>query len=232
MDKDPGIIGEMFDRIAPTYDRLNMVLSLFIDRIWRRKTIRAMDIAPEQRVLDIATGTGDLAICAIRHASCHVTGIDLSMNMLKQLVAKARTRRDLVSLQGDAMFMPFKDASFDHAMVAFGIRNMANIKDMLTETLRVLKEGGRFGVLEFSLPTNPVFRAIYLMYFKRILPFIGGRVSGNPRAYAYLRDSVMAFERPEDLEDLMRKEGFSIYSSRPMFFGISHLYILEKRMSP
>jgi demethylmenaquinone methyltransferase/2-methoxy-6-polyprenyl-1,4-benzoquinol methylase len=231
LDKRPQTIRHMFDRIAPTYDRLNAILSLSIDSWWRRTTIRRLAIQPEDHVLDIATGTGDLAACALSHTACTVVGIDLSYEMLHRAAGKlqdAVAGRQYVPVNGDALVMPFRDRFFDKAMVAFGIRNMADKERFLDEVHRILKAEGTLGILEFSLPSNPVIRSIYFMYFRRLLPTIGGIISGDPSAYRYLRDSVMTFSPPAELESLMQRRGFAIEHSSSLLCGIAHLYILRK----
>jgi demethylmenaquinone methyltransferase/2-methoxy-6-polyprenyl-1,4-benzoquinol methylase len=231
MDKRPSIIGRMFDRIAPTYDLLNAILSFSLDKAWRRAAINLLEIRAGDAVLDIATGTGDLAIPAA-HGGGKVVGIDLSRQMLLRALGKAeeqglRTRYFVV--QGDALSMPFRDETFNSAMVAFGIRNMNNLDAFLAEIQRVLSIRGRFSVLEFSLPGRSLFRWIYGAYLTYVVPIIGGLISGDYDAYRYLRDSVTGFPVPAALEDIMKRQGFRVVLSRPIFGGISHLYLIEKR---
>lgn len=232
MDKRPTIIARMFDRIAPTYDRLNMILSFTFDKSWRRAVIRALDLHPGDRVLDIATGTGDMALLALRQTSCRITGIDLSRQMLVRAAAKAENGNQGVRyrlIQGDAVRMPFHDATFSKAMVGFGIRNMNDIEDLFVEVHRVLKDRGRFSVLEFSIPEHAPFRWFYLLYLLCILPFVGGLVSGDFAAYRYLRDSVRGFPPPRVLEGMMEARGLRVIRSQALFRGIAHLYLMEKR---
>jgi demethylmenaquinone methyltransferase/2-methoxy-6-polyprenyl-1,4-benzoquinol methylase len=231
MDKRPSIIGRMFDRIAPTYDLLNSILSFSLDKAWRRAAINLLEIRAGDTVLDIATGTGDLAIPAAQGGG-NVIGIDLSRQMLLHALGKAeeqglRTRYSVV--QGDALSMPFRDETFNSAMVAFGIRNMNNLEAFLGEIHRVLSVRGRFSVLEFSLPGRSLFRWIYGAYLTYVVPIIGGLISGDYDAYRYLRDSVTGFPVPAALEDIMKRQGFRVVLSRPIFGGISHLYLIEKR---
>ena len=227
MDKRPAVIGQMFDRIAPTYDKLNTILSLGIDRLWRRRAVRLLGASQGQLCLDIASGTGDLARAMLRQGGGPVIGVDLSRQMLAQTGGKL-SRGTYQPVAGDALRLPFRDESFERAMVGFGVRNMQNFDGFLSETRRVLKERGRLAILEFSLPTIPVIRPAYLFYFTRVLPLIGGLISGERAAYAYLRDSVLDFPAPEALETRMLAQGFDIDYSRPLMFGIAHLYILEK----
>jgi demethylmenaquinone methyltransferase/2-methoxy-6-polyprenyl-1,4-benzoquinol methylase len=230
MDKRPSIIRKMFDRIAPTYDRLNTILSFSLDKTWRRAAINLLEIRAGDAVLDIATGTGDMAIPAA-HGGGNVIGIDLSREMLLRALGKAKEqglRARYSVVQGDALSMPFRDETFTSAMVAFGIRNMNNLEAFLAEIHRVLCMGGRFSVLEFSLPESLLFRWIYGVYLTYVVPLIGGLISGDYDTYRYLRDSVTEFPVPGTLEDMMKGQGFRIVRSRPIFGGISHLYLIEK----
>jgi len=231
MDKRPGVIRPLFNRMAATYDRGNRTLSLLIDQIWRRRTVSALGIRDGQYVLDIATGTADMAIEAARQADCRVAGIDLSEEMLR-VALKKNSQSPFPGrcffLQGDGTGAPFRKDSFHHAMISFGIRNVQDMDSLFRETLRVLKPGGRFAILEFSLPETPVIRDIYLFYFKRILPFIGAAVAGKKEPYFYLRDSVLDFEPPRALEERIKRNGFRLSQSLPFTFGICHLYVAEK----
>jgi len=231
MDKRPSIIRRMFDRIAPTYDLLNTILSFSMDKAWRRAAINLLEIRAGDAVLDIATGTGDLAIPAAMGGG-NVIGIDLSRQMLLRALGKAgqqglRTRYSVV--QGDALSMPFRNETFNSAMVAFGIRNMNNLNAFLAEIHRVLSIHGRLSVLEFSLPESSLFRWIYRAYLTYVVPIIGGLISGDYDAYRYLRDSVTGFPIPGALEDIMKAQGFRVVLSRPIFWGISHLYLIKKQ---
>jgi len=234
MDKRPRTIKSMFDQIAPTYDLVNHILSLSIDIVWRQRTIRKLEIKHGDVILDIATGTGDLALLALKeNRGCRVVGIDLSGEMLhiatKKRDAKGyRTRYLLV--QGDASNIPLKGHSFEHVMVAFGIRNVSNIGRLLREIRRTLKQEGRFAILEFSVPQSHFMREIYLFYFKKILPLLGGLFSRKASAYRYLRDSVMAFHTPAELEHMLWESGFTVLQSLSLWFGICHIFIAKKRM--
>jgi len=231
MDKRPKIIARMFDRIAPSYDRLNTILSFGLDKGWRRAVIRTMDLHANDRVLDIATGTGDMALLALDRTPCHITGIDLSRQMLVRAVAKAARRnhgRDYCVLQGNALKMPFPDATFSKAMVGFGIRNMDNLPGLFAEVHRILRPSGRFAVLEFSVPEHAPFKWFYLLYLLRVMPTVGGIISGDFAAYRYLRDSVLGFPAPPVMENLLQRHGLRIVASRALFFGIAHLYLAQK----
>lgn len=232
MDKRPTVIAGMFDRIAPTYDRLNTILSFSFDKGWRREVIRSLGLQPGDRVLDIATGTGDLALLALKQAPCRITGIDLSRQMLVRAAAKAGRKNHgsrYTLVQGNALQLPFPDETFSRAMVGFGIRNMDDVGGLFAEVYRVLKKGGRFSVLEFSVPEHAPFRWIYLLYLLRILPFAGGIVSGDFAAYRYLRDSVLGFPAPHILEGMLEARGLRVVRSRGLFGGIAHLYLVEKQ---
>lgn len=231
MDKRPGVIRPLFNRMAATYDRGNRALSLLIDQIWRRRTVSVLSIRDGQYVLDIATGTADMALEAARQTDCRVAGIDLSEEMLA--VARRKNGQSpfpgrCFFLQGDGTRTPFRDGSFHHAMISFGIRNVQDMDSLFRETLRVLKPGGRFAILEFSLPETPVIREFYLFYFRRILPLIGAAIAGKKEPYFYLRDSVLDFEPPKALEQRILRNGFRLAVSRPFTFGICHLYVAQK----
>jgi demethylmenaquinone methyltransferase/2-methoxy-6-polyprenyl-1,4-benzoquinol methylase len=231
MDKRPSIIGRMFDRIAPTYDRLNTILSFSIDKAWRRAAIKLLEIRAGDTVLDIATGTGDLALVAVEHGGM-VVGIDLSRQMLLRAASKARVHRlgiQYTVVQGDALSMPFSDETFSSAMVAFGIRNIENLEVFLDEVHRILNPHGRFSILEFSIPESLPFRLLYKVYLTYILPVIGGLISGDYEAYRYLRDSVMRFPSPKALERIIGDRNFRVVQSKPILGGISHLYLVEKQ---
>ena len=220
----------MFDRIAPTYDQLNAILSLSIDKVWRRKAIEALKIGTGDTVLDVATGTGDLALLAINRGG-KVVGIDLSLQMLRRARAKLDHNHPgstYAFVQGDALAIPFRDETFNSAMVAFGIRNMEDLEAFLDELYRVLNAHGRLSILEFSMPERWPFRWIYLVYLTYVMPYIGFLISGDYEAYRYLRDSVMRFPSPKTLEGIMATRGFQIVQSIQLSGGISHLYLLEK----
>ena len=231
LDKNPERIEGLFDDITPTYDRLNRILSMSIDRIWRGQALDCLELKDGESVLDIATGTGDMAIQALSRAACSMVGIDLSRNML-QIAAKKWLRKGRGSsfpgVQGDALCMPFQDGSFDKAMVAFGIRNVSDVGAFLAEVNRVMRKGGRFAVLELSVPKCRVTRPLYLTYLTQILPFIGSMQSGDLAAYRYLSDSILTFPAPEELEKTMISRGFRIVRSISQTQGICHLYVLEK----
>lgn len=233
LDKKPSTIADMFDGIAATYDRINHVLSFSIDRTWRKRAVRRLSIAEGDRVIDIATGTGDMALYALRHEpTCTVTGVDLSLEMLNRAVTKAGGRgfsRRSLFVQGDASCLPIPDRSMHRAMVAFGIRNMDDRDAFFDELHRILAPGGRAAVLEFSLPKNPIVRFMYLAYFRKLLPSVGAILSGNPGAYRYLTESVLEFPSAEELSQAMEERGFLVTSLQRLSFGIAWLYLLRKK---
>lgn len=207
-------VREMFGRIAPRYDLLNHLLSLDIDKVWRRrvaKRVRAVLSNPEARVLDLCCGTGDLAF-AFRKQSPQgavITGSDFSAEMLDRARAKAAASgANIEFIEADALALPFADSSFDLVSAAFGFRNLANYENGLKEILRVLKPGGAAAILEFAEPRGKLFGALYRFYFRHILPTLGGWISGNASAYSYLPASVSKFPSPERLAEQMAAAGF------------------------
>ncbi len=224
----PEQVEQMFDSISKHYDLLNHLLSLGTDRSWRRKAVDMIGKhAAPGTILDVATGTGDLAIEAMRLGPEKVTGIDLSTGMLEEGRRKISRlgyagRIDL--LNGDALATGFPDRSFDAAMSAFGVRNFEDTLRGLTEMYRVLRPGGMIMVLEFSRPSMFPLKQIYGFYFRRILPMIGRRVSGDRKAYSYLPDSVMSFPDNEKFLALLSAAGFIQVSQRRLSGGIASIY--------
>lgn len=234
LDKRPARIEGMFDDITPTYDRLNLIMSASIDRWWRRETLMELDIQQGDRVLDIATGTGDMALQAISMKDCQIVGVDLSKNMLRTALDKWRAKvgEDPYSvLQGDALRMPFKDGSFDRAMVAFGIRNMVDIDRFLGEVHRILRPGGRLAVVEMSVPRFPVVKEAFLLYLTRVMPMVVRMQKGDASSYRYLCDSIITFPAPKVLEGMMEARGLQVLRSRELTLGACHIYVLEKGSS-
>lgn len=218
----------MFAGIAGRYDFLNHVLSLNIDKIWRRKVSRILrDVLnrPDAVVLDVACGTGDLSLELNREAKAQVIGTDFCRPMLT--VAKAKTlsaNAAVPYIEADAMSLSFADNGFDAVTIAFGLRNLPNVANGLTELHRVLKPGGKLVILEFSSPIVPGFRQLFNFYFANILPRIGGAVSGSRGAYEYLPDSVSKFPNQKALAALMEKTGFSAVSYQNLTGGIAALH--------
>lgn len=223
----------MFDNIAKDYDSLNHIMSLSIDKIWRRKAIKKIKDAGEApRVLDVACGTGDFSIAiakAVRKGE--VIGVDISKEMLevmRQKVLKNKLESIISQEVGDGEAMRFPDASFDRVVNAFGIRNFEDRDKGLREALRVLKPGGRLVILELSRPHNKIIRWFYDLYFLHILPKIGGKVSGDKAAYAYLPASVKAFPGKKEFTDELRRAGFVNITHRAFTFGICRMYTGER----
>jgi demethylmenaquinone methyltransferase/2-methoxy-6-polyprenyl-1,4-benzoquinol methylase len=222
-------VGRMFDHIAPTYDLLNHLLSLGRDFSWRRKTIRQLDASRNLKVIDLATGTGDMLITLFRERpnTAEATGLDISENMLTTCREKLR-KRGLVHraklVCGDASRTPFADGTFDAATMAFGIRNTADASATLREIHRILKPGGTALILEFSLPARPVTRWFYLRYLRLMVPFVGSLISGNGQAYRYLDESIEAFQQPAEFCCLMQNAGFHDVSVSPLTHGVASIY--------
>lgn len=225
-------VRDMFDRIAPTYDTLNHTLSLNIDRWWRRRTVDIVERLHPGRILDVATGTGDLAIAMARRiAGARITGVDPSKGMLdvaRRKVAACGLDERIVFVTGTAEQLA-ADGAFDAATVAFGVRNFGDLGAGLRQMARALRSGGTVVVLEFSTPPNPVVRWGYGIYSHRILPAIGGLVSHDRAAYRYLPESVDEFPAPARFLDIMREAGFDACTARSLSFGIAHIYTGVRR---
>ncbi len=207
-------VREMFTQIAPRYDLLNHLLSLQLDRLWRARTakkLRAILNRPDAVVLDLCCGTGDLAFAMERKGKARIIGADFAHTMLVRANEKsaAETGGQVKFLESDALRLPFADESFDLVTAAFGFRNLANYEAGLREMQRVLKPGGTLGILEFTEPPAGLFGDFYRWYFRRILPRVGGAISGDAAAYKYLPSSVARFFRPEELCELMRGVGLN-----------------------
>lgn len=222
----------MFDRIAPTYDLLNHTLSFHIDRLWRRRVVRIVRRFAPRRILDVATGTGDLAIAlAGRIRGTQVLGVDLSEGMLdiaRRKVADAGLDGRVVLDAGDAEHLAVSDGAIDVATVAFGVRNFDDLDAGLREIARALRPDGRVVILEFSTPRNPLARALYGFWNGRVLPRVGGMVSHDRRAYEYLPHSIAEFPAPERFLEHLSRAGFRNCRARSQSFGIAHIYIGEK----
>ena len=227
---DTNKIQSLFDSIAGDYDRLNHLLSLGIDKTWRRRALkRITDGDDEKRILDIACGTGDFSIEIAKHSSpeTSVTGLDLSEGMLKvlkQKVHKAGLEDRIAAEQGNSERMRFDDGTFDRVTIAFGIRNFENREAALLEILRVLRPGASLVILELSVPSNPVLRWLYKLYFVHLMPLVGGLVSGDVKAYRYLPASVLAFPPKDEWMATMRACGYAEVSHKAFTFGICRMY--------
>lgn len=221
----------MFDAIARRYDTLNHLLSAGLDKRWRTRAVRSLELTGRESVLDMCTGTADLAIAAVTDAqgqARQVVGIDFSSEMLRHGLAKVRGANlgsRVVLARGDATRMPLADRQFDAAMVAFGIRNVVDPEAACREFGRVLRPGGKLAVLEFGAPALPGLRALYLWYFRRVLPMVGRLISKHSDAYTYLPASVMEFPTGDRFVAILQRAGFAAVSYQTMAFGIVYLYI-------
>jgi demethylmenaquinone methyltransferase / 2-methoxy-6-polyprenyl-1,4-benzoquinol methylase len=215
----------MFDAIAPRYDLLNHLLSAGIDRRWRKRAIASLQLSGREVLVDVCTGTADVALEA-RQAR-RVLGVDFAGAMLRLGLEKVRAAHDqrrVVLVQGDAVAIPAPDACADAATVAFGIRNVQRPELACREMARVLRPGGRLAILEFGVPRIPGISAFYLWYFRRVLPLIGRMISGHTGAYSYLPASVGTFPPPAEFVTLLRQSGFTDIAAVPLTFGIVYLY--------
>lgn len=220
-------VKNIFDSIAFRYDFLNHFLSFGVDHYWRRKALKLSKVGSDSFLLDVACGTGDVAIEAHKQGVRHIIGADFSHNMLGLFKKKSEWIVDKV-IQTTAEQMPFRDNSFTNVTVAFGVRNFYDIKEGFKSFHRVLKQKGKATVIEFQMPENKVFKALYKFYFKKILPFIGGIVSKNKGAYKYLPDSVEEFDENISLVDLLKEAGFKSVKKYRLTFGIVQVVIAEK----
>jgi demethylmenaquinone methyltransferase / 2-methoxy-6-polyprenyl-1,4-benzoquinol methylase len=218
----------MFNSIAWRYDFLNHFLSFSVDRLWRKKAIRVIsEFKKNPEILDVATGTGDLAIAAIKIEPIGVRGIDISEKMLeigREKIRKKGLSGKIELLYGDSENIPFDDKTFDVSMAAFGVRNFADPLRGLMEMRRVLRDNGLIMVLEFSRPAGFPFRSVYSFYFRNILPFFGRMFSKDKNAYSYLPDSVMKFPDNEDFLNLLQKAGFTTTRQIKLSGGIASIY--------
>lgn len=219
-------VERMFDSISPKYDLLNRVFSLGIDQGWRRKVMRLVAQEPVEHLLDVATGTADLAILASKKVP-QVTGVDISEGMLEHgrtKVAKRGLHKRVVLQRADSADLPFPDATFDAVTVAFGVRNFEELEKGIAEMRRVLKPNGRLFVLEFSKPVHAPMKQLFRFYFHRVMPFFGRLVSKDKAAYTYLPKSVDAFPEGADFVRIMESTGLRECTASPLTGGIASLY--------
>lgn len=225
-------VTQMFDTISGSYDGLNRVISFGIDVKWRKKVLKLVAAKNPDRILDIATGTGDLAILMAQTNAREITGLDISEGMLevgrKKIDAKHLNSK-ITMVQGDSENLPFTDNYFDAITVAFGIRNFETLEKGLAEILRVLKPGGIFVILETSVPVKFPFKQGYAFYTKYILPAIGRLFSKDRQAYAYLSESASVFPYGEMLNNILRKTGFIEVKHMPQTFGVATIYSASKK---
>jgi len=222
----------MFDAIAPRYDLLNRVLSAGIDRRWRARAIRSLQLTGRETLLDVCAGTADMALEArATSGAARVLGVDFAGAMLALGLAKVRAagESDRIALvRGDAMRLPVAAATADAVTVAFGIRNVQQPAVACVEMARVLRAGGRLAILEFGVPRIPGISTLYLWYFKYLLPLVGRAVSGHSAAYSYLPASVGTFPPPAAFMTILRQAGFTDVRADPLTFGIVYLYMARK----
>lgn len=224
-------VEQMFDTISGNYDNLNRMISLGTDQGWRKKVLKLVSDTNPESILDIATGTGDLAILLSKSKAPKITGLDLSAGMLevgKQKIKALNLQDRIEMIQGDSENLPFADNSFDAITVGFGIRNFEDLEKGLSEILRVLKPGGIFVILETSVPTKFPFRQGYFFYTQNIMPFMGKLFSKDQKAYKYLSDSAKNFPFGEELNNILRKVGFKGVEHRPQTMGIATIYSSSK----
>jgi demethylmenaquinone methyltransferase/2-methoxy-6-polyprenyl-1,4-benzoquinol methylase len=226
-DKAPAKIAGMFDAIAGRYDLLNTVLSGGLDRYWRRQAIASLKLTGRERLLDVCTGTADVAIGSARRGAARVVGVDFSGAMLTHGLEKVKKGSLAASIQlvrGDAMNLPVASQSVDAATIAFGIRNVLRPEDGCQELFRVLRPGGRIAILEFGTPGSRVFGPIYYWYSRNLLPRIGRAVSRHDAAYTYLPESIGAFAYGDEFARILNVAGFSHVEARPLMLGAVYLY--------
>ena len=231
MAKKEGV-KKMFDNIAPDYDKLNHILSLNIDKRWRKKAVRELaDESRPMKVLDVACGTGDFTIEIAKKVAkgSEVVGVDISEGMIavgKEKIAKSDINATMVVADCEAL--PYDEGTFDRISVGFGVRNFEHLELGLSEMYRVLTPGGKLIILELSVPSNRFIRWCYKLYFLKILPFIGGLVSGHRGAYEYLPASVLRFPAPDKFMEIMKSSGFDVVEHRSLTMGICRMYIGKK----
>jgi len=224
-------VAEMFNNISKRYDLLNHLLSLNIDKGWRRKGVALVKADKPKVVLDVATGTADLAIALAKGTGADITGADISEGMLsvgREKIEKKGLTPKIVLELGDSENLPYADDTFDAITVAFGVRNFQNLHNGLKDMARVLKPGGQLVVLEFSQPQRFPFKQLYWFYFKAVLPTVGKLISKDPRAYTYLPESVAAFPYGAQFEQELVKAGLKPQLTKPVTFGIASIYQARK----
>ena len=221
----PESIRNLFNNIASTYDFLNHFLSFGRDYYWRKKAVQGLE-GLEGWILDIATGTGDVAIEIIHQNDHHrkVFGLDFSHPMIKKAQRKVLNKglsQTITLSLGDALSLPFRDNTFRAAMIAFGLRNIEKKEQALSEMVRVIQKGGKMIILEFTFPQKGLMRRLYPIYFQRILPWVGGFISGDQGAYAYLPESVLHFASVENYEEIMKRAGLENVGSQSLTGGVA-----------
>lgn len=231
LNKSGNTISSMFNDISQKYDFLNHFLSFGIDKLWRKKAKKIILSDNPLSILDVATGTADLAIEISKSTKAKITGVDFSEGMLeigKVKVDKLHLSNQISLIHADALNLPFESECFDVISIAFGVRNFENLNKGLSELNRVLKKGGKLIILEFSTPPNKIIKALYYLYFRNILPFIGSFFSKNKIAYKYLFDSANAFPCGQKLCDIIKSNGFYEANQKILTFGVASIYCAKK----
>lgn len=223
LDKTPAHIGHMFSDLAGRYDLANRCLSFFQDQRWRRKLVGIATPRSGEHVLDLCTGTGDLALEFARAADVRVTGVDISEAMLAIAARKARHEARVRFETCNVMELPYPDAQFDIVSIAFGLRNLPDYQGGVSEMMRVLKPGGRLLILEFARPRG-VWGHLYLVYLNHVLPVLGGWIAGHAAPYRYLAESIKSFPAREDLNTLLKSSGFQGIGQKPLSGGIALIH--------
>jgi demethylmenaquinone methyltransferase/2-methoxy-6-polyprenyl-1,4-benzoquinol methylase len=224
-------VEQMFDSIAPKYDFLNRFLSMGIDQIWRKKAINSLKEVNPKQILDVATGTADLAIAALKLNPDHINGIDISNQMLevgRNKISNKALNSKITLQQADSANLPFEDNKFDAITVAFGVRNFEFLQQGINQMYRVTRNGGKLAVLEFSKPKSFPYKQLYNFYFKYILPGWGGLISKSKTAYTYLLESVEHFPEGENFAAYLKNAGYKKIEIKPLTFGICTLYTAIK----
>ncbi len=225
-------VAQMFDHVAHSYDFLNHFFSLGIDRGWRKRVVNILQPTKPKIILDVATGTADLALALSKLSPTSIVGVDISTKMLAIGAKKISAAKldNIIKLQeGDSEKLQFPDNNFDAVTVSFGVRNFENLRMGLSEMYRVLKPGGKVVILEFSKPTTFPIKQLFAVYFKYLLPFIGKIVSGDNRAYTYLPESVAAFPEGKQFVSILQELGYTGVSTERLTFGISTIYTASKK---
>lgn len=231
LDKTKENISGMFDAIAPTYDKLNHILSLNADKKWRNKAVDELLINHPTHILDIATGSGDMVLEILHRGDCQITAIDISPKMIelaKHKISKLTNKKSIEFILSSAELMPFADEVFDGVTVAFGVRNFEQLERGLSEIKRVLKTGGYLIILEFVKPQNKWTKIFIGFYLKYLLPYIGKWVSKNKEAYRYLNQSINEFYKSCDFENICTRVGFQKIKTKVLFMGLVAIFVLKK----
>lgn len=227
ISKEKGQVSAMFNKIAPKYDFLNHFLSAGIDKRWRKAVVRKLEKIHPSSILDVATGTGDLAIRAAQLNPDKIVGVDIAIEMLEigRIKINKKGLTNIITLQeGDSLSLDFPDNTFDASMVAFGVRNFANLEQGLGEMFRVLRSGGMIAVLEFSTPEHFPLKQLYRFYSRYMLPFLGKVISGDKQAYTYLPETVAAFPYGNEFVEILSGVGFKNVECKVLSGGIASLY--------